>query len=732
MAEGTIIVTTFDVKGKVSLQWDSGTGELLSMQMIGTCCAEEHDRNVISSTNSFVPLNPSMVDNTESTSGSSFSHSSHQPTSFIQKPNQTSLQFQESIDFLDHGWSSRKSSDTSDVSVCGPNQENWDITSQPYSKKRNVILFNEPQRETTHGLTTLTSSFEKKSCLPSWGMPYGPTSHREASKKDSLVIPESSHASFNCVHHPQNTMNSLSHLDAGDSTRAVSSTDGRTTSFSSTLISSCKNKLSGISSSFMGSKRTLPVLSGEGPKAHSSQSQDSIEGLELFDPRSTDSRQINDTDTEMSLITPYASEFAIDGAKTNNETSSHISLPSLVTDSDQGINLLPSSGSSGETNPLCSVKLYSIDNQNKVSSGSMDVNTDLSSCSKVYSRLRRKCGKRSRGMGMDVTTSISSNHTDCEHSRGSSSIPVCNDSPMSPLAFCDKILTSVDGPLSLIISDPSTSMKHKCEKRENKKAKKMSCCSFYTLPSRRITRQYLRENAKNSSNPIVVSAPMNVYLDDKNKQLIPSAKEVRNAKPKYLKGKKISKVTDSSRRPLASIIPGKDMDPSSSHKPSVSHVKITSCSQSDKKNYTSPPRLQRRCSYVDIKRSREICDPPCTSVADEEKPSSSKVHRMHIARRLSLQKKEKGHRDGQNKKWKNFHYPARILGCLRPRNAFIFFNMNERSDFVASHPHLRFGEISKLLGQLWFDLSDADKEVGQVTYHSFVVISNFRRACMQC
>ena len=84
-----------------------------------------------------------------------------------------------------------------------------------------------------------------------------------------------------------------------------------------------------------------------------------------------------------------------------------------------------------------------------------------------------------------------------------------------------------------------------------------------------------------------------LHLDDSNRQCTPFAKEFRNAQPKYLKGKKISKVTVSSREPLANVIPGKDMDPSTSHKPSVSHVKIRSCSQSVKRNYTSPPRQQR-------------------------------------------------------------------------------------------------------------------------------------------
>ena len=98
-------------------QWKRGT--LVYANDRYMLCAEKHDRNVISSTNSVVTLNQSMIHNTPL----------HLYKSPIRNP----------FSFKWHGWSSRKRSDTTVVSICGPNQENWDITLQPCSTTQRML-----------------------------------------------------------------------------------------------------------------------------------------------------------------------------------------------------------------------------------------------------------------------------------------------------------------------------------------------------------------------------------------------------------------------------------------------------------------------------------------------------------------------------------------------------------------------------------------------------------------
>lgn len=52
----------------------------------------------------------------------------------------------------------------------------------------------------------------------------------------------------------------------------------------------------------------------------------------------------------------------------------------------------------------------------------------------------------------------------------------------------------------------------------------------------------------------------------------------------------------------------------------------------------------------------------------------------------------------------------------RPLSAFMYFSQEKRSDVKADNPETSFGDLGKILGQMWKDLSEDDKKVNLKEY----------------
>lgn len=53
----------------------------------------------------------------------------------------------------------------------------------------------------------------------------------------------------------------------------------------------------------------------------------------------------------------------------------------------------------------------------------------------------------------------------------------------------------------------------------------------------------------------------------------------------------------------------------------------------------------------------------------------------------------------------NYIYPPK-----RPCSAYIFFSKKERIDIKNKHPEMKFGDIAKLIGTRWKQISEKDKK----------------------